>query len=145
MATKTSSKTATRKPAGSAAGRKPTAHQERADVQQKPKLAKKGPAASAELRELKSPPEKADVSGQPIPHPETVSLIDRKRPAKRTQEGEVRPKRAVLPPISRIRASLETTSKPSPPAHAPSPEPAAEQSPSADVTPAPSEAEAGPQ
>ncbi|HTG51368.1 MAG TPA: hypothetical protein VMA33_00800, partial [Candidatus Tectomicrobia bacterium] len=118
MATKTSSKTAMRKPAASAAGRKHTAPQERADLAQKPKLAKKGPAASAEptAKQLKRPPEKADVSGQPTPHPETVSLIDRKRPAKKTQEGEVKPKRTVLPPISRIRASLETTSKASPPA-----------------------------
>jgi len=151
MATKTSSKTAMRKPTATAASRKPTAPQGPADLARKPKLAKKGPAASAELtaKRLKGPSEKADVSGQPIPHPETVSLIDRKRPAKKTQDGEVKPKRTVLPPISRIRASLETTSKPSPPAHASSPEPAppepAEQTPSADVTLAPSEAEAGTQ
>src|SRR5215475_2734066 len=151
MATKTSSKTATRKPAAGAAGHKSTAPQEPAGVAQKPNLAKKGLAASTAptAKQLKSPPEKADVSGQPTPHPETVSLIDRKRPAKKTQEDEVKPKRTVLPPISRIRASLETTSKASLPAHALPPEPAppepAGQPPSGDVTPAPSEAEAGPQ
>src|SRR5262249_58518702 len=144
MATKTSSKTAIRKPAAGAAGRKSTAAQEPADVAQKPNLAKKGSAASTEptAKQLKSPPEKDDVSGQPSPHPETVSLIDRKRPAKKSQEGEVKPKRTVLPPISRIRASLKTTSKASPPAHALPPEPpppeADEQPPSSDVTPAPS-------
>ena len=140
-----------RKPAASAAGRKPTAPQEPAGLAQKPKLVKKGSAASGELtaKQLKSPPEKADVSGRSTPPLETVSLIDRKRPEKKTQEGEVKPKRTVLPPISRIRASLETTSKASPPAHALPPEPPppepAEQPPSADVTPASSEAEAGPQ
>ena len=150
MATKTSSKTATRKPAANAAGRKTTAAQKPADVEAKAKVPQKGPAAPAEpttsAKELKSQPEKPDVSGHAAPHPETVSLIDRKRPVKKTQEGEVKPKRTVLPPISRIRASLEATSKPAPTAHVPSPEPPppepAEQ-PAAEVTPA--EVEAVPQ
>ena len=116
MATKTSSKTATRKPAASAAGRKTTAPQKPADVAPKAKVPKKGPAAPAEptasAKQLKSQPEKPDVSRHATPHPETVSLIDRKRPAKKSQDGEVKTKRTVLPPISRIRASLEATSKP---------------------------------
>ena len=48
MATKASSKTATRKPAASAAGRKTTAPQKPADVAPKAKVPKKGPAAPAE-------------------------------------------------------------------------------------------------
>ena len=151
MATKTSSKTATRKPAANAAGRKTTAGQKPADVEAKAKVPQKGPAAPSEpttsAKQLKSQPERPDVSGHATPHPETVSLIDRKRPAKKSQEGETKTKRTVLPPISRIRASLEATSK-SPAAHVPSPEPPppepAEQPP-AEVTLTPADVEAGPQ
>ena len=144
MATKTSSKTATRKAAPSAAGRKTTAPEKPADVAPKAKLPKKGSAAPAE------PTASATQQSQPehaTPHPETVSLIDRKRPAKKSQDGEIKTKRTVLPPISRIRASLEATSKP-PPAHVPSPEPPppepAEQPP-AEVTLTSADVEAGPQ
>ena len=144
MATKTSSKTATRKAAPSAAGRKTTAPEKPADVAPKAKLPKKGSAAPAE------PTASATQQSQPehaTPHPETVSLIDRKRPAKKSQDGEIKTKRTVLPPISRIRASLEATSKP-PPAHVPSAEPPppepAEQPP-AEVTLTPADVEAGPQ
>jgi translation initiation factor IF-2 len=38
---------------------------------------------------------------------ESVSLIDKKKPRKKAEDGEVKTKRDVLPPISRIRASLE--------------------------------------
>ncbi len=148
MATKASSKTATRKPAASAAGRKTTAPQKPAHVAPKAKVPKKGPAAPAEptapAKQLKSQPEKSDVSRHATPHPETVSLIDRKRPAKKFQDGEVKTKRTVLPPISRIRASLEATSKPPLPAQMPSPEPPAPEP--AEQPPAgPAEVETGPQ
>src|SRR6266550_3330334 len=139
MATKASSKTATRKPAASAAGRKTTAPQKPADVAPKAKVPKKGPAARAEPtappKQLKSQPEKT---------PETVSLIDRKRPAKKSQDGEVKTKRTVLPPISRIRASLEATSKPPLPAQMPSPEPPASE-PAEPLPAGPAEVETGPQ
>jgi translation initiation factor IF-2 len=144
MATKTSSKTATRKTGPSAAGRKTTAPEKPAGVAPKAKLPKKGAAAPAE------PTASATQQSQPehaTPHPETVSLIDRKRPAKKSQDGEIKTKRTVLPPISRIRASLEATSKP-PPAHVPSAEPPppepAEQPP-AEVTLTSADVEAGPQ
>src|SRR5215471_16928174 len=152
MATKTSSKTATRKPTASAAGRKTTAPQKPDDIAPKAKVLKKGAAAAAEPTappgKGKSQPEKPDVSGHATPHPETVSLIDRKRPAKKSQDGEVKTKRTVLPPISRIRASLEASSKGSLPVQVPSQEPPpaepAEQAP-AEATLPPAEAEAGPQ
>jgi translation initiation factor IF-2 len=144
MATKTSSKTATRKAAPSAAGRKTTAPEKPADVTPKAKVVKKGSAAPAEANASatqQSQPERA------TPQPETVSLIDRKRPAKKSQEGEIKTKRTVLPPISRIRASLEATSKP-PTAPAPSAEPPplepTEPAP-AEVTLTPSDVDAGPQ
>ena len=38
---------------------------------------------------------------------ESLSLIDKKKAGKKTDEVEAKPKRKVLPPISRIRASLE--------------------------------------
>ena len=144
MATKTSSKTATRKPAASAAGRKTTAAEKPADVAPKAKVPKKGSAAPAE------PAASATQQSQPeqaTPHPETVSLIDRKRPAKKSQDGETKTKRTVLPPISRIRASLEATSKP-PPAHVPSaepPPPEPVEQPPAEATLTPADVEAGPQ
>jgi translation initiation factor IF-2 len=143
MATKTSSKTATRKAAPSAAGRKTTAPEKPVDVTSKAKLAKKGSAARAEPTSSgtqESRPEQA------APHPETVSLIDRKRPAKKSQEGETKPKRTVLPPISRIRASLEATSKPT--AHVPSPEPPPPEpveQPPAEAPSTPADVETGPQ
>ena len=128
MAAKTSSKTAARKPApkGFGAGRKSTAPEKPADVAAKAKPQKKGadrPAETAAAAKRTGPPEKPDVSGHTAPHPETVSLIDRKRPAKKSQDGEVKPKRTVLPPISRIRASLEAASKPPPLTQTPAPEP----------------------
>jgi translation initiation factor IF-2 len=144
MATKTSSKIATRKAVPSAAGRKTTAPEKPGDVAAKAKLPKKGAAAPGE------PTASATEQSQPEhapANPETVSLIDRQRPAKKSQDAEIKTKRTVLPPISRIRASLEATAKP-PPAHVPSvepppPEPA--EQPPAEVTLAPSEVEAGPQ
>ncbi|KAG0505433.1 MAG: Translation initiation factor IF-2 [Candidatus Udaeobacter sp.] len=143
MATKTSSKIATRKPAASAA-RKTTAAEKPADVAPKAKVPRKGSAAPAE------PAASATQQSQPeqaTPHPETVSLIDRKRPAKKSQDGETKTKRTVLPPISRIRASLEATSKP-PPAHVPSAEPPPPEPvelPPAEATLTPADVEAGPQ
>src|SRR5262245_55655020 len=152
MATKTSSsKTATRKPAPKAfeAVRKAPAPQKPAAVASKTKVPKKGPAAAAEptpsAKQQKSQPEKSQVSGRATPQ-ETVSLIDQKRPAKKSQDAEPKTKRTVLPPISRIRASLEAASKPAPPAPAPEPEPveAAEELSPVETAATP-EVEAGPQ
>src|SRR5262249_22271231 len=152
MAAKTSTKTARRKPASKAFGvaRKTTARQKPADAAPKAKVPKKGLETPAEptarARQRTRQPEKPDVSGHTAPHPETVSLIDRKRQAKKSQDGEVKTKRTVLPPISRIRA-LEASSKPLP-AHAPLTEPpAAEPADKApvEVTLPPAEVEAGPQ
>jgi translation initiation factor IF-2 len=123
MATKTSSKTATRKPAA------------RGTAAAKAKLPKRkikedvAPAAKPRtLPPSKSAPDTARPSSREA---ESVSLIDRKRPSKKTEEGEVKPKRAVLPPISRIRASLETP--PSPPKPAPPAKTALPESPATEV------------
>ncbi|HZS17030.1 MAG TPA: translation initiation factor IF-2 [Candidatus Udaeobacter sp.] len=105
MATKTSSKTATRKPAarGTAAARKPA-------ISAKTKLPKQKIKEEAEQAGKPATPAKsAPETPRPrIREAESVSLIDRKKPGKKTEDGEAKPKRAVLPPISRIRASLET-------------------------------------
>jgi translation initiation factor IF-2 len=124
MATKTSSKTATRKPAarGTGATRKPAAAAKTKLPKQKlkddvaPAAKPRTPPAS------KSAPDTARVSSREA---ESVSLIDRKKPSKKAEDAEVKPKRAVLPPISRIRASLETPPtppKPAPPAKSAAPE-----------------------
>ena len=116
MATKTSSKTATRKPAarGTAAGRKPAATARTKLPKQKIKEDVAPPAKPRTPPLSKSAPETARPSTREA---ESVSLIDRKKPTKKIEDGEVKPKRTVLPPISRIRASLETP--PAPPKPAP--------------------------
>src|ERR1700724_675388 len=79
----------------------------------------------------KAPPQHA-VAAKPQPKPpapprpavESVSLIDKKHPQKKVADGEVKKKTTVLPPISRIRESLATTSVPTPAKpKAPEPEP----------------------
>jgi translation initiation factor IF-2 len=130
MATKTSSKTATRKPAarGTAAARKPAA----AAKTKLPKKKLKDDVASA-AKPRTPPPSKSapETARSPGHEAESVSLIDRKKPSKKAEDGEVKPKRAVLPPISRIRASLETP--PTPPKPAPPTKIAAPESPPTEV------------
>ncbi len=130
MATKTSSKTATRKPAADAAARKTTARQP--VTAQKTKVLKKelkrdvAPEHADAAAPAKSRPASPKVEPRTTPAPshehESVSLIDRKKARKKSEDGEVKTKRDVLPPISRIRASLEATvapPKPAAPAEAP--------------------------
>lgn len=116
MPTKTSSKTATRKPAarGTPATRKPAAAAKTKPPKQKLKDAV-APATKPRTAPASKPA--ADTARPSSREAESVSLIDRKKPTKKVEDGEVKPKRAVLPPISRIRASLETP--PSPPKPAP--------------------------
>jgi translation initiation factor IF-2 len=137
MATKTSSKIAIRKPAAKSltSGPKTAPPQKPDDVAAKTKLPKRGrskdiASTNVETSTKPTPAQHAKsaptVSARPSPHPESVSLIDRKRPSKKSQDGEIKTKRAILPPISRIRASLEGTPKvtpPSPPDQKPLPEP----------------------
>src|SRR5262245_29836077 len=108
MATKTSSKTATRKPVarGSTAARKPAA----AVKSKPPKQKLKEDVAPASKPGVTPPVQKSAPEGgrRSTREAESVSLIDRKKPTKKADDGEVKPKRVILPPISRIRASLET-------------------------------------
>jgi len=157
MATKTSSKTAARK---SAARKTTAAHKPAAEpVFRVPKKKLKTDAAppqagaGAPVKLRAAEPSSAKVAPQTAPAPrheaESVSLIDKKKPRKKTEDGEVKTKREVLPPISRIRASLEAPGalpKPAAPAKTEAAPPPPKESPGviADGTtaPAPGGAEA---
>jgi translation initiation factor IF-2 len=130
MATKTSSKTATRKPAarGTAVARKPATAAKTKLPKQK---LKDDVAPAAKPRTAPASKSAPETARPPSREAESVSLIDRKKPSKKTEGGEVKPKRTVLPPISRIRASLETPT--TPPKPTPPEKPAAPESPSAEV------------
>ncbi len=147
MATKTSSKAANRKPAAQAAARKTTAHKPVAAAKSKvPKQeleSDAAPASAAAKSRGIAPQEPEPRSTSSHGHEvESVSLIDRKRPRKKTEEGEPKTRRAVLPPISRIRASLETPAAPPKPAAPVEPAPAQPPPTEAPAEAAPSSAEA---
>ncbi len=159
MATKTSSKLAARKPAAgkTAAVHKPAAASVSRVSKKKLKTDAEPPhggaGAPVKLRAAESPSAKAAPQTAPAPRSEaeSVSLIDKKKPCKKTEDGEVKTKREVLPPISRIRASLEAPSalpKPAAPAKTEAAPPSPKESPEviADGTtaPAPGGAEAEP-
>jgi hypothetical protein len=105
MATKTSSKTATRKPAarGGPAARKPSAGKAKLPRQK----IKEDVEPAAKPGTPSVPSSTPEAARRSTLEAESVSLIDRKKPAKKAEDSEVKPKRTVLPPISRIRASLE--------------------------------------
>jgi len=128
MATKTTSKTAAK-----SAARKTTSASK--STAAKPKVAapkKKEPEAKPASRSHAPEPAKAPAkTAKPAPaaapapashaprrNVESVSLIDKRPTTKKGEDGEVKKKTTVLPPISRIRASLEA-----PPAPPPPPEP----------------------
>src|SRR5437773_1214445 len=126
MATKTSSKTATRKPAAHAAVRKTTtAHKPAAAPKSKiPKKEVKSDsprgsaAATGASKSGVIPPQESEPRSAPArpPEVESVSLIDRKKSRKKSEDAEAKTRSDVLPPISRIRASLEATAAPPKPA-----------------------------
>jgi translation initiation factor IF-2 len=136
MATKTSSKTATRKPAArrTTAARKPATAAKTKLPKQKLRddvaSAHEDAAASAKSRSLAPSKTAPQTASLPSREAESVSLIDRKKPRKKLEDSEIKPKRDVLPPISRIRASLETPPAPAKPA----PLPEAAESPPTEMT-----------
>src|SRR6266702_1299744 len=119
MATKTKAKTAAKK----SVAHKPVATHKPAPA--KAKIPKK------KIEALKSAPpvapahHVAEEKAQPKPSAshrpavESVSLIDKKQPQKKAADGEIKKKTTVLPPISRIRASLEAPPAPPPKKEAP--------------------------
>jgi translation initiation factor IF-2 len=133
MPTKTKSKTATKKPAhkpAKAAAHKSTA---KAKVEKKAKVEAHKPRAHEPAPAKKTAAPHAPEPKAPAPAPrrevESVSLIDEKKPQKKAVDGEAKKKSTVLPPISRIRASLEAPTIPKkvepPPPAKPEPVPAA--------------------
>ena len=118
MATKSKpagKKTAVRKPA--AAHHKPAAA--KGKVSKEPVKSHTKPAhahaptktTAHSAAAAKPQPKAAATPRTPV---ESVSLIDKKHPQKKVADGEVKKKTTVLPPISRIRASLETPTAPPP-------------------------------
>jgi translation initiation factor IF-2 len=144
MATK--SKTAAKKPAA----RKPVAAAHKSAAPKSAVSKKKvEPAHKTTHAPAAKPLPQRPADTKPAPKPaaatraavESVSLIDRKQPQKKAADGEIKKKTTVLPPISRIRASLEAP--PAPPSKKPEPPPAsASTTNDAAVVAAPAEAEA---
>jgi translation initiation factor IF-2 len=123
MATKTKPKTATKK----FAAHKPVAAHKPAPA--KGKVPKKKVEAHPKPAHASAPakiPVHHAVEEKPQPKPsvphrpsvESVSLIDKKHSQKKTADGEIKKKTTVLPPISRIRASLEAPPPAPPPKRA---------------------------
>src|SRR5436305_4427394 len=114
MATKSkpaAKKSAARKPAPHKhAAHKPAVAKKKVEPAHKPAVHPPAKAASHPAPAEKPAPKPA------APHraAESVSLIDKKQPEKKAADGDLKKKTTVLPPISRIRASLETPTVPLP-------------------------------
>jgi translation initiation factor IF-2 len=117
MATKTKAKTAAKK----SAAHKPVATHKSAPakaqvpkkkVEVHPKPAHAPPPAKAPVHRAAEEKPHAKPGAAHRPPVESVSLIDKTHPQKKTADGEIKKKTTVLPPISRIRASLEAPTAP---------------------------------
>src|SRR6202045_3552052 len=118
MATKTKAKTGTKKfvAHNPVAKHKPAPAKDKGKkkVEAHPKPAHAlAPAKPAVHRAAKEKPQAKPSPGH-RPSVESVSLIDKKHPQKKSADGETKKKTTVLPPISRIRESIATTSAPTP-------------------------------
>ena len=123
MPAKTTKKTVARKPAAPKAAKAHAVHKLSAP---RAKAAKKSTEHKAARAHAPAPAKKTEAAHPPIAKPaakssslppqrevERVSLIDEKKTAKKSEkDGELRKKTGVLPPISRIRASLEAPPAP---------------------------------
>src|SRR5438128_1381289 len=143
MATKTKAKTAAKK----SAAHKPVATHKsapaKAQVPKKKVEAHAPPPAKAPVHRAAEEKPHAKPGAAHRPPVESVSLIDKKHPQKKTADGEIKKKTTVLPPISRIRASLEAPT--APPKKPEPPQPTTTTDGAAIVETAPTEAEAAPQ
>jgi translation initiation factor IF-2 len=109
MPTKTTIKKAARKPTAGKTLKSP-ASKAKAKSDKVASPAKPEPAPAAPEKSPASPEATAPSTPAPRPVVESVSLIDEKKPRQKREEGAL--KGVVLPPISRIRASLEAPSIP---------------------------------
>jgi translation initiation factor IF-2 len=125
MATKTKSKTATKKPAATKPVRAAAAPKSAAKAKIDKKAKVELPAKPAAKKTIAEHEPAAQVEPKPSPRRdvESVSLIDERKPRKKSEDGELKKKSTVLPPISRIRASLEATAAPPKPVAPAKPEP----------------------
>jgi translation initiation factor IF-2 len=128
MATKSKTaakKTATRKPVAThkPAPSKAAVSKKKVEAHPKPTHAHAPAHAKAPAHRAEEKPHAKPGATHRTPV-ESVSLIDKKHPQKKTADGEIRKKTTVLPPISRIRASLETPTAPPPKKEPPAPTPA---------------------
>ncbi len=147
MAAKTTSKTTARKSAPARKSSAAVSHKAAAPKRKQAKAPSKVSAPAPKPARAAAPaattPAKVETPKPRVEtppsitraRPESVSLIDQKKPKKR-EEGEEKIRRSVLPPISRIRATPEVVPGPVTEAPAIKPEPAVE------PAPAPVEAEA---
>jgi translation initiation factor IF-2 len=117
MATKTKAKTAAKKPAAhkpvamhKSAPAKAPVPKKKVEPHPKPAHAP-APAKAPAHHAAEEKPHAKPATGH-RPAVESVSLIDKKHPQKKAADGEVKKKTTVLPPISRIRASLEAPTAP---------------------------------
>jgi translation initiation factor IF-2 len=157
MATKTTTKTAGRKPA---TARKPVKAADSAKAAPEPKRKETksvkteipakasrpaAPAPAAKTHAHSEPPPKGADDPKPAKKPvmETVSLIDEKKPRPKRAEGDAATKKPFLPPISRIRAEppVGPIATPVAPAPAAPPVTPVAEMPAADAAPASPEAE----
>ena len=117
MATKTKAKTAAKKSVAhkSVATHKPApakgkVSKKKVEAHPKPAHAPAPAKAPVHRAAEEKPHPKASTGHRPSA--ESVSLIDKKLPQKKAADGEIKKKTTVLPPISRIRASLEAPTAP---------------------------------
>jgi translation initiation factor IF-2 len=117
MATKTKAKTTAKK---SAAHKHVATHKSapakakvsKAKVEAHPKPAHAPAHAKAPVHRAAEEKPHPKPAASHRPSVESVSLIDKKHPQRKTADGEIKKKTTVLPPISRIRASLEAPTAP---------------------------------
>jgi len=150
MPTKTSSKTATRKPAVHKTA-KPTVARKPAGSKEKPtprkaeaqKKAARPSTAQATTAELEAAPKSPAKPGLAKAGP-SVSLIDKAKAHRESKDGQIKKTAAVLPPISKILPKPESATLESP-IPVETPEPGGEAKPPADSAAPPAEVAAPPQ
>ena len=150
MPTKTSSKTATRKPAVHKTA-KPTVARKPAGSKEKPtprkteaqKKAARPSTAQATTAEFEAAPKSPAKPGLAKAGP-SVSLIDKAKAHRESKDGQIKKTAAVLPPISKILPKPESATLESP-IPVKTPEPGGEAKPPADSAAPPAEVAAPPQ
>jgi len=145
MPTKTTSKTATRKPAGKkpAVARKPAVSKAKpAPKKAEPQKKTARTPAAAPVKTERDVTLEPSAKLAPAKAGPSVSLIDKAKAHKESKDGQVKTKSTVLPPISKLLAKLEPPvpakiepAMPRPPIPAPTPAPSAPAATAPEVAP----------